>query len=171
MSHKFLLAVAALAFGAVILGDTRPAQASTLTAEDRLEIQELYARYAQAYDLADGTPEAWAATFTAAGVMGNSRGRAQLIEHWKATHAAPNRPVTRHWTNHLVLTPTSDGARAKCYLTLFNFSATPPTMMFSGVYDDVLVKTAEGWKFKERVLRGDVARPAGNVSSGSSSKD
>lgn len=154
--RKWIPVVTVVAISALVtFGDVSAQQkgAPRLTAEDRLEIQELFARYSQAFDLPEGTAEAWAGTFTADGAMGNNTGRQALLEYWKKRHDDPNRPTTRHWTTHLVVTPTSEGATGTCYFMIVNSTMKPPAITSSGVYDDVLVKTPEGWRFKKRVTR------------------
>lgn len=36
---------------------------------------------------------------------------------------------------------------------ILNPAATPPAITAAGIYDDTLVKTAEGWRFKKRATR------------------
>ena len=48
------------------------AQSGSLSAQDYIEIQQLYAKYAHALDLGDA--EGWANTFTPGGVFGDSKG-------------------------------------------------------------------------------------------------
>ena len=48
-----------------------------LTADDYVEIQQLYAQYAHALDLGDA--QAWADTFTSDGVFSDAKGREELV--------------------------------------------------------------------------------------------
>jgi hypothetical protein len=54
-----------------------------------------------------------------------------------------------------VIEPTSDGAKGSCYLLLFNARNIPATITETSIYDDTLVKTAQGWKFKKRIVWRD----------------
>ncbi|HLJ01326.1 MAG TPA: nuclear transport factor 2 family protein [Bradyrhizobium sp.] len=40
-------------------------------------------------------------------------------------------------------------------------SETGPAIAVAGTYDDIVVKTAEGWKFKSRRLSHDIAGESG----------
>src|SRR5262245_10467833 len=120
-------------------------KAITLTSQDYSELQQLYGRYNQAIDAGDG--EAWAATFTPDGVFNTTnKGHDALVEFvkgWRAQRKAP-----RHWLMNVVYTPTAEGATARSYLILWDVSVRPPAVANSGVYQDVLVKTPQGWRFK-----------------------
>jgi hypothetical protein len=61
----------------------------------------------------------------------------------------------RHFTANLVITPTSEGADGSCYLLLFNARNVPATITETAIYQDNLVKTPEGWRFKKRVVWRD----------------
>src|SRR5690242_11127303 len=131
-----------------------------LTTQDYVEIQQLYARYNTAIDAGDG--EAWASTFTPDGVFNNNtRGHdalVQFVHDWRDKRNGANR---RHWNSNLVITPTGDGAIGSVYLMLLDTGARPAAAASTAMYEDTLVKTAQGWRFKARVLHGDQApRPA-----------
>lgn len=59
-----------------------------------------------------------------------------------------------------VITPTATGAAGSAYLVLANLESTPPSVMGGGVYDDVIVKTSEGWRFKKRTYLATSQKPA-----------
>jgi bifunctional aromatase (cyclase/dehydratase) len=134
---------------------SRPAK-MTLTGQDYLEIQQLYARYVMTID--SGDAEGWADTFTGDGVFNNaSRGRTALVQFvhdWRANRKGAER---RHWNSNLLITPTGEGASGSVYLLLLDISARPPSPVMSAVYEDTLVKTPQGWRFKTRVLHSDPA--------------
>lgn len=125
-----------------------------LSAQDYIDIQQLYARYAQTIDRGDA--EGWANTFTPDGVFNNSsRGHdalVQFIHDWRDKRDGANR---RHWNSNLVITPSSTGANGSVYLLLMNTGARPPVPAASYIYEDTLVKTPAGWRFKTRVLHPD----------------
>ncbi|HLW76642.1 MAG TPA: nuclear transport factor 2 family protein, partial [Bryobacteraceae bacterium] len=63
----------------------------------------------------------------------------------------------RHWNTNLVITPTAEGASGTVYLFLMDVSAKPPAIQTAARYEDQLVKTADGWRFKHRQTKGDSA--------------
>jgi len=131
------------------------AQKGKLTTQDYIDIQQLYARYNEAFDSGDG--DAYAATFTADGVFNNNKGREALIgfiQQWKEKLNGGSR---RHWNNNLVITPTPEGATGSVYLLLIDISARPPAIAGAAKYSDLLVKTPQGWRFKQRTTRTDSA--------------
>ena len=52
--------------------------------------------------------------------------------------------------NH-VITPAPGGAVGKSYLLAIGVGGDPTTIERQGGYEDVYVKTADGWRFKSRV--------------------
>ena len=51
--------------------------------------------------------------------------------------------------NH-VITPSPEGATGKSYLLAIGVGANPTTIERQGGYEDVYVKTEDGWRFKSR---------------------
>jgi hypothetical protein len=132
----------------------------TLTAQDYLEIQQLYATYSHALDKAEGTR--FAATFTPDGefTRGRPAGRGSEVRTpLKGTEALTRMGSSvgggRHFTANLTITPTAEGAMGSCYLLLFDARSVPATVTETAIYDDTLVKTAQGWRFKKRVVWRD----------------
>jgi hypothetical protein len=133
--------------------------AAMLTPQDYIEIQQLYASYSHALD--KGLGERFAATFTPDGefTSGRSAGRAnETRTPLKGTERLTRMGSEgggRHFTANLVITPTSEGADGSCYLLLFNVRNVPATITETAIYQDNLVKTPEGWRFKKRVVWRD----------------
>jgi len=134
-----------------------------LTAEDYIEIYNLYGVYTRYTDMGygdDGTN--YASMFTPDGEFSNNNrqpnpriGREankNAIHNQQAGWVRDGRSV-RHTTTNLVITPTAEGAKGSAYLLIFNVTATPPFVESGGLYEDWLVKTKEGWKFKKRLYR------------------
>jgi hypothetical protein len=143
---------------ALVLAQSRGMKPA-LSTQDYIDIQQLYARYAQTIDAGDA--EGWANTFTPDGVFNNnSRGHdalVQFVHDWRDKREGANR---RHWNANLVITPSPTGATGSVYLLLLNTETRPPTPVSSSIYEDTLVKTPSGWRFKTRVLHGDSAPAA-----------
>src|SRR5215831_6886673 len=130
-----------------------------LTADDYIEIQQLYAAYAHALDKGEG--ERFAATFVLDGEFTGGRGPGHGGEVRSPTKGKDallkmgSRGGGRHFTANLVITPTLEGAKGSVYLLLFNARNIPATIVETAIYDDTLVKTPQGWRFKKRVVWRD----------------
>ena len=129
----------------------------TLTAQDFVDIQQLYAKYNWSLDAGDA--EGYASTFTPDGAFNNNVGHDAIVKFANTFHAGLGAHV-RHWNTNLMILPTSEGASGQVYLVLVDFGTKPPTIATSASYSDELVKTAQGWRFKKRATKGDVAPPA-----------
>lgn len=130
---------------------------STLSIEDQLAIQQLYARYNHAID--SGNAAGWAACFTPDGVFdsgaaGNFKGTEALTAF--ATGFA-QRLKARHWTNNLVVDGDGSGAKGSCYLMLLRLGDKehPTSILTTGIYRDALVRGTDGWKFAARTVTAD----------------
>jgi len=131
--------------------------ASSLTADDYIEIQQLYARYNNAIDSGNG--EAYAATFLPDGVFNNFNGHDALvgfINDWRDKMKGGTR---RHWNTNLLINTSPEGASGSVYLLLVDVSVRPPAIVAAAMYDDQLVKTPQGWRFKKRVTKAEGAPP------------
>jgi len=130
---------------------SRPA---TLTAADYIEIQQLVARYPYALDMHGGDGSAYAALFTPDGNFGTeAKGSVPLAE--LATKTNKDRSgagFTRHFVTNVVIKPSPGGATGRSYLVSLDISegGKPTTIVGGGHYDDVYVKTSQGWRIKSR---------------------
>jgi hypothetical protein len=125
-----------------------------LSTEDRLDIQDLYARYNHAIDSGNG--DAWAATFTPDGVFESAQGTQTGSESLKQFASGfASRLKGRHWINNLVMDEAPGGANGSCYLVLYNLGGEKPSILATAIYNDELTKTASGWRFAKRVVNGD----------------
>ena len=129
-----------------------------LTAQDYIEIQQLYARYAWAADAGDG--DAFAATFVPDGnyddqFKGTDALRRLVIMARDERHATN----WRHWNSNLSIMPSAEGATGLVYLMLVDISVAPPVILSSGHYEDSLVKTSQGWRFKKRISHLERSAP------------
>jgi hypothetical protein len=131
----------------------QPHKAGSLTGDDYIEIQQLYARYNNAID--SGDAEAWAATFVPDGSFNQFNGHDALvgfINTWRDKMKGTNR---RHWNTNLTITPSAEGATGSVYLLLVDVSVKPPAIGSAAKYEDSLVKTPQGWRFKKRVTKAE----------------
>lgn len=139
MTRRWALAVMLLAVPA-----TAPAQqAATLSAADRADIQRLSARYAET--LAACAAADYAALFAPDGYFGSGfRGRVQgadklveLVRSERHCTGAGSRPVGAVPTAEV----KASASGAVGYVPLPNDG---------GAYEDVYVKTPQGWRFQSR---------------------
>jgi SnoaL-like protein len=122
-----------------------------LTIQDYIEIQQLYARYNFAIDANEA--ENMTATFTDdgefyAGTVVNGLGHDGILKFMRSR----NRHGVRHWNSGLVINGTQDQVKGAVYLLTVNVEVKPPALIEAAKYDDTLVKTPQGWRFKKRVV-------------------
>ncbi|MCK9487784.1 MAG: nuclear transport factor 2 family protein [Dehalococcoidia bacterium] len=126
----------------------------TLTLADRLDIQDLAARYNTAID--SGDARAWAATFTSDGTFesgGHTHQGTDALAAF-ATGFAERMAGTRHWNNNLIIQGDGDQATLRCYLMLVR----GPEVITSARYEDTLRRVDGEWRFASRRVVPD--RPA-----------
>lgn len=133
----------------------------TLSAQDYVEIRELYSRY---YWIADSSPgEKWAKElFTPDAVwwIGNEKGGQQAVGTQQLAEISvrlsgkmpePRRP--QHICTNVSIERSPEGARGRCYFMMLNSEpGKPPTITSTGSYEDIVVKTSVGWRFKQRKM-------------------
>ena len=145
--------------------------APTLTALDYAQIQQLYATYAFAYDTASANGDDYARLFTPDGAfnfpngdprrrcdpiepgskVAECKGPAALAKLARGTGETKGRLTLSHVTTNIVIEPSPEGAKGKAYLSLPGLGTQGGGMRVAGLYEDTMVKTPEGWKFKLRV--------------------
>lgn len=127
-----------------------------MPAQDKVDIEETYARYAWGIDLADETL-LLSAFAEDAGFdhlwQGRSEGHAAILasmkelwydrQHWWYGR--------HHLFNHFLMTPTEEGARVRCFFQIIQFNTEYGTNFVFGIgtRDDKLVKRNGFWLFKE----------------------
>ncbi len=138
------------------------AHESSLNPQDYIYIQQLYARYVRAVDMGgsgDGSDYlalfAEDATFEEKGKLENIFEYADMREMVQGYHVSlqKNGYSSRHVFTGLYISQTPEGAQGSVYALRFNVTATPPVVLQSGVYEDTLVKTPSGWRFKKRLFK------------------
>ena len=133
-----------------------PARRIALTAQDRIDIQQLIARYAFAYDTGADDCFAFADLFTNDGEFVGQRGHAQGREALAAYCRGGRKPTLgiSHFIVNPVIDVTPDGVTGKQYLIVANIGENnQPGGEFSttgGHYEDAYAKTSNGWRFRRR---------------------
>jgi hypothetical protein len=143
------------------------AKAPALTALDYQEITQLTNRYAYGIDTCANNGYDYADVFTPDGVFIDknsdegfaqggrvlARGRDPLATLvGGGSRGCKTKLAWTDWSHimtNLVVTPTSEGATGRIYLIQLDIKG-PGTMERHGGYEDVYVKTANGWRIKSR---------------------
>ncbi len=137
-------------------------EAGRLTAADRTEITDLYARYALAIDFGDGAD--WAKCFTPDGTFTAHRGEGTEsrrieghadLDSFARQHRASQNGGTRHHFTNVALSPAPGGAIGRASI----FYAEGKSVLGSGLYEDILVRESGRWLFRSRVVTHDRLRP------------
>ena len=132
-----------------------------LTPQDYLDIQQLVARYAYAMDTGAENGNAYADLFADGGEFvpptgPPTSGHDALAALGRTGFVDGHKPATgvSHFIMNHVIEPAAGGATGKEYVVLVNIAeGGKPGGEWSdtgGHYEDVYVKTAQGWKFKRR---------------------
>jgi hypothetical protein len=167
------------AFGAMALAQaqSRPPAGPALTALDYAEIQQLAARYAHAIDTCGDNGYDYARLYTRDGVYidkwspkGFASGGIRAEGYEALARVAGGGPGgctnSARWDlNHVmanhVITPTPEGATGRVYLVELWGGTEPSHVLRAGGYEDVYVKTPDGWRFKQRThVRDKTWHPA-----------
>jgi hypothetical protein len=135
-----------------------------LTALDYIEIQQLVAKYARAIDTCSNNGYDYADLFTADGIFlpnvnGRSipgiQGREKLAEvSGGGSRGCKNvgwieQGVVHLYVNHII-TPTPEGATGTVDMLMIGLGGDKNKIQADGYYADTYVKTADGWRFKQR---------------------
>lgn len=157
LSLALLLGVVAAASHAQTPSSTEAA----LSAGDYLEIEQLVYKYGWALDTGENNGFAYADLYTSDGIFtGTNQGPSgrsyQGRENLAALARGPQRGPLNvgHFVTNLIVTPTAEGAAGRVYVAIFD-PASPGKRAgagHGGYYDDVYVKTPDGWRFKQRTF-------------------
>jgi len=139
-----------------------------LTAQDLIDIQQLNARYVYAVDRCTNSGYDYADLYTEDGTFGVAtewgvpgviwaQGRDALAKAGgggkdgcrERSKTSPTYGI-HHIATSLVIVPTATGAAGKSTLLAIGVGHTPTTIEWQGGYEDVYVKTAAGWRIKNR---------------------
>jgi hypothetical protein len=129
--------------------------------EDLEEIRHLKARYChfsdRGYEGAGDSPAEIAALFADDGAWGDARGREaieQLFEGFRA-----NLPLAVHVAANPTIEVDADRATARWWGVIATTAAGGEALWIAGVYDDELVRTAEGWRIARLRFTSAVRAP------------
>jgi hypothetical protein len=132
-----------------------------LTGQDYGEIEALYARYSQGSDFRDGElfVSAFSDDATIVRANGSSiQGMTALVAERKERNQGQTGDVgRRHRTGSYLITPTAEGATGRAYYVLLDVTKRPAVTLFTGYYDDVFVRTSDGWRIQHRTINRDTA--------------
>jgi len=153
----------ACAFGLSLFAATGDAQqkrtsAAALSPLDIIEIQQLAIRYSYGLDTGADNGDLYANVFTPDGeFVGRqvplTQGREALARVARSVRKA-NAQYVRHFIANHVIEPSAEGATGKVYLMVVDVEEGQPSSIYiGGHYEDVYVKTAEGWRIKKRDAR------------------
>ena len=136
-------------------GAKPPAKAPTLTPMDYIEIRQLVARYAYAVDTGADNGNVYASLFAPDGAFLDRTGRSTTGKEALAALARRNtrgRQSAFHFIMNHVIEPAGGGAVGKEYLVQLRMGEgeRPNDIFGGGHYEDVYVKTPDGWRFKQR---------------------
>lgn len=131
-------------------GKVTPLGASDYTALEGLGTRGFHALWT-------GDPAAFAATFTADGVLEQpgltARGSSAIAA---AAAAAPRR---RHWVTNLWLRSVEGGAEGWAYVTQSDGAA----FLQGGLYHDEFIKGPQGWRIRKRTYMPGTTWPGANI--------
>ena len=157
-SYAVIAAAIAITVGCFSLAHAQEGKrAGSLTADDYIEIQQLYVRYNISLDAGDA--ETYAQTFVPDGVFNKNVGHDALSAFANNWHDNMKGANMRHWNTNLAIMPAAGGAKGSVYLLLVDVSVKPPAISAAAKYDDQLVKTPQGWRFSKRATLGEGAPP------------
>jgi hypothetical protein len=130
---------------------------STLTPLDYVQIQNLVASYGQALDNGldnDDNGDAYASLFAPGGVFGRPYTTGADALKALARTQPHNRRFARHFLTNVVIEPSPEGAAGRQYVIIIDQAdnGRPARVLGAGHYEDIYVKTPQGWKFKQRTL-------------------
>ena len=135
----------------------QPTTANRLTADDYMEIQQLYQAYQRGVD-GGARDSSWIFTSDGEFVLGDRTVSGE--QALKAFYADVNETYPgrlRRLLSNIVIGPSPDGATGSAYLFAVDaqVDGAPPEIAYFGVYEDAFVETPAGWRLKRRVFHQD----------------
>ena len=145
------VAVCAVAAG-VAWAQQRGGATKPLSTQDILDIQQLGARYAYGLDTGADNGYYYANVFTPDGSFGTTVGREKLAELAREGGGRLKLRGYQHIVTNVIVEPTPEGAVGSQYIQVLTVGGNgkSPMIDHGGRYEDVYVKTAQGWRIKSR---------------------
>jgi hypothetical protein len=134
---------------------------SPVTAEDKIQIHELLARYAWSFDTGDA--DGFVACFAKDAVL--CEDVFEEVDRWvghdeiraMAKHFFDMPPFAgrQHHATNILIEGTSEQCRVRAFCFVIDATGVnqPCSVPFAGHYDDLVVKVEGAWVFKERLVR------------------
>lgn len=130
-----------------------------IDAVDQVAIIALYAAYNRSIDAGDIL--GWLGTFTIDGefhhparIYAGQAGLSAFITSRSAQLGSGLVTGLKHWNDPIVFTGDANSVRASCGLVVTGAvrETGKPAIVAQGRYEDSLIRTNKGWRFKERRL-------------------
>lgn len=155
LRRKQILTTAAMVIAVaagVAWAQQRSGAVKPLSAQDILEIQQLGSKYAYGLDTGADNGNYYANVFTVDGSFGNTVGREKLAALAREGGGRLKFRGYQHIISNFIVEPTAEGAVGSQYVQVLTVGGQgkPPMVDHGGRYEDVYVKTAEGWRIKKR---------------------
>jgi hypothetical protein len=147
----------------------RAGSALSLAPQDVLDIQELVARYPYTLDNGGEGGRALAELFTEDGVFVTPQatyaGREALLKMASGHRPGQGPAYARNHAMNPLLEATPEGAKGRVYAVIIALGENkqPSSIVTGGHFEDVYVKTQQGWRFKRRQFIPNDGGPTTNV--------
>src|SRR5690349_7052569 len=136
------------------------AEPESLTVADRLDIQDVIARYAWALDT--GNVDAFVSCFSARGAL--IWDAFEEPDRWEGADALrafitffrdlPSSAGRQHHVSNIVITGSREVAHASSYVAVvLRQGDGPHAVNVMGYYEDELIREAGAWRLRQRVIR------------------
>lgn len=129
-----------------------------ISTTDRVEIEDLVARYNKAIDTGDA--ESWAATFTKDGefhgIVGDFAGTDELtafVTEYASDEQYADFARSQHWVTNMVIDGDGDSATMFAHLMMVQPAEDGGRIILVGHYEDKLRRVDGRWLFAERNVR------------------
>lgn len=133
-----------------------------LSAEDYIEISQLYSFYPRDVDPGSVRNADWMFTEDGVADMGGRKYVGPELKDFYAGVPKNQSHGVRHFNTSYVIVGTPEGARGSSYMMQVERRKKdgPIEVTLFGKYEDKFVKTKNGWRIKERIFRPDSFRGA-----------
>jgi hypothetical protein len=138
----------------------KPGSHVLLSAEDYIEIQQIYGFYTRDVDPGSVRAASWMFTPDGVAQMGNTRYTGQALKDFYAKVPQNQSAGVRHFNSTYVIVGTPEGARGSSYMMAIERKGEgkPIEVTLFGKYEDRFVKTRDGWRIAERIWTPDSFR-------------